>query len=226
MLARRQSSANAAGRCATATVNPLMRVRQPTASQRKPAALPASFGVRSSPSCSSQRPSSNDARPPPTADSCPPSSRTATSAPWRPTRRSGRRRGGRERQARRDERRAGEPPARLPQREPEPACNHQEKRRGRHCRDAQDRARQGSNALCRPQHGINAPAHHPQRGRLESLRHQNQRGERRRHHDEVAGRDGDEVRQHRVLLALVEVVGREGRDCHARDQRRQHDAPP
>ena len=42
---------------------------------RKPAALPASLADRSSPSCSSQRASSNEARPAPTADSRPSSAR-------------------------------------------------------------------------------------------------------------------------------------------------------
>ena len=49
------------------------------------------------------------------------------------------------------------------------------------------------------------------------------RHQRRRHHDDVADRNGDHVRQHGVLLALMKIVSCERRDRDAGDQRRRDD---
>ncbi len=160
----------------------------------------------------------------PTADSSPSAPRTATSSPSRPMSMSGARSVGASAAPTGNERDTGEPPARLPQHQPQPAGDHQDERQRRHGRNAAaprpaPRRRDG-----RPHHRVDAAPHDPERQRLEPERHGDERRQRRRHDDQVADRQGDEIGDHRVLLAVVEVIGGERRHRGAGDERRQHDA--
>ena len=94
----------------------------------------------------------------------------------------------------------------------------------RHRRHAQHGARHLGDAMGDPHHRLDAAPHHPQRQRFQPERHGDQRRQRRRHDDDVAHGQGDEIGDHRILLALVEVIGGERRHGRAGDQRRQHDA--
>ncbi len=74
-------------------------------------------------------------------------------------------------------------------------------------------------------HDIDAFGHDGERELLRGPTGSAIRGEkRRRHDDQIADRDGDQVGDQRVLLAAVEVIDAKRRDGDARDHGRQHDA--
>jgi hypothetical protein len=148
-----------------ASVRPLTRVAQPSASQRKARPLPTSVGGRLSPSCSRQRASSKLEPRPASADRAPSAPRrnqlgAAADQHIGPT--SGRR----QHQAERDGDDAEQAPARAPQRAPQSASHHRHEGVGRDRRQTPDGSRQCGDHCRAPCHGIDADAHHPQRRRL------------------------------------------------------------
>ena len=130
---------------------------------------------------------------------------------------------GRRNEAKKDKARAKEPDARFPEHQPQPAGKHQREGDGRNFRQVSDRARKRADHSCAPGHPFDAPTHWLQRNPFEAERHQNHGAQRHGHDDDVANGNGDHIRQHRVLLALMEVVGGEGRDGDAGDQCRRYD---
>ena len=222
--ARRQSSASAEGWRTSATSIPLTIAVHPPVSQRNPACAAARsraarpIAIVLEPAAEFElRAALHHRRRAPSAP------RTATAWPSRPTSTSGRATVG-----------ASARPAAIPAM---PSNRHRVRQMHSHsppatisrnaaCGIAATRpTAPGSAATAsrHPCHQRDAPAHHPQRQRLEPERHQHQRRQRCGHHDDVAHGDRDQIGQHRVLLARVEMIGRERRHGDTGDQGRQHD---
>ena len=194
------------------------------ASQRNADALATSACGRPSPSCSSQRASSKLAPRPASAESWPASVRTATSPAPRPISTSGLRPVGasiaRQRWAPRPSSRQRvlhsahhSPPATI-------STNASVGMAG-------TRPTAPGRLATQPAHHTIASMPHPMThsgAASEPERHGDQRRQRRRHDDEVADRDGDEVGEDGELLRVVEVVDAERRHGQAGHQRRGDDA--